>query len=136
MQTEPITRTHYGFETQFSEHYTKAVFNEFRTKLKKSTLFRVKANRDPSVDENNYLVTYHEPNDTFSWSNHEFKVVANPVKGEYTCECKLFEHTGTNRSPRKKLFNYRQLHQHNVCFPVYKMVKLTVFSITQKLPFC
>ena len=109
LQTEPTTRTHNGFEAQFSDHYTKVVFNEFRTKLKKSTLFRIKSNRDPAVDEHNYLVSYHEPNDTFSWSNHEFKVVANDVKGEYTCECKLFEHTGTYLS--EKLI---------ICFNVYK----------------
>lgn len=95
MQDEANTRTHYGFEKQFSIHYTKAVFAEFRTNLKKSTLFRVKANRDPLLDEHNYLVAYHEPTDTFSWSKHEFKVVANPEKGEYRCECMLWEHTGT-----------------------------------------
>ena len=95
MQTEPETRTYYGFEKQFSEEYTKAAFKEFRAKLKKSTLYRVKRNPDPELDEHNYLVTYHAPTGAFSWSNHEFKVVANPQKGEYSCKCLLWEHTGT-----------------------------------------
>jgi hypothetical protein len=40
-----VTQTYYGFKKQFSEEYTKAVFKEFRKKLKKSTLFRVQNNK-------------------------------------------------------------------------------------------
>lgn len=104
MQIEPNTRTHYGFEKQFSEHYTKAVFTEFRRKLKNRTLFRIKTSQDPTVDKHNYLVTYHEPTDMLSWSNHEFKVVANTETEEYSCECMLFEHTGKYRQRTQIIF--------------------------------
>ena len=96
MQSDPITRTYYGFENQFMKLYTKAIFKEFQVKLKKSTLFRIKQNPDyPELDEYNYLVTFHSPTDQFAWSAHEFKVVADTTKGEYRCECLLWEHTGT-----------------------------------------
>ena len=96
MQSDPITRTYYGFENQFMKLYTKVVFKEFPVKLNKSTLFRIKQNPDyPELDEYNYLVTFHSPTDQFAWSAHEFKVVADTTKGEYRCECLLWEHTGT-----------------------------------------
>ena len=117
MHTEPNTRTHYGFEKQFSEHYKKSVFTEFRRKLKKSTLFHIKTSQDPKVDKHNYLVTYHEPTDTFSWSNHEFKVIANTEIEEYSCECKMFEHTGTYR---QQIFFTRPIPNTKCDFTIYK----------------
>ena len=85
--------------------YTKAVFKEFQVKLKKSTLFRIKQNPDyPDNDEYNYLVTFHSPTNQFSWSAHEFKVVADTTKGEYRCECQLWEHTGTKCSLPKSIY--------------------------------
>nr|XP_051221661.1 uncharacterized protein LOC127339905 [Lolium perenne] len=49
-------RTHYGFEHQFQQLYTKTVFKEYQALLKKSTLFRIKPNPDyPELDEYNYL---------------------------------------------------------------------------------
>jgi hypothetical protein len=98
LQTDTNKRTHYGFENQFHDQYTKDVFKEFQQKLKKSTLFRVKPNPDyPNLDEYNYLVTYHQPTDDFSWSNHEFRVLEDPIRGDKRCECLLWEHTGTKK---------------------------------------
>lgn len=76
------------------QEYTRAVFKEMKKNFKKSTLYRVKRDPDPKLDEHNYLVTYHAPTDAFSWSAHDFKVVANPIEGKYRCECMLWEHTG------------------------------------------
>jgi hypothetical protein len=95
-QSKTNKRTHYGFEHQFQQLYTKTVFKELQALLKKSTLFRIKPNPDyPELDEYNYLVTYHQPTTDFSWSNHQFRVLADPIGGEYRCECLLWEHTGT-----------------------------------------
>nr|XP_051221299.1 protein FAR1-RELATED SEQUENCE 1-like [Lolium perenne] len=95
IQSKTNKRTHYGFEHQFQQLYTKTVFKELQALLKKSTLFRIKPNPDyPELDEYNYLVTYHQPTTDFSWSNHQFRVLADPIGGEYRCECLLWEHTG------------------------------------------
>ncbi|XP_071680117.1 protein FAR1-RELATED SEQUENCE 1-like [Lolium perenne] len=95
IQSKTNKRTHYGFEHQFQQLYTKTVFKELQALLKKSTLFRIKPNPDyPELDEYNYLVTYHQPTTDFSWSNHQFRVLADPIGGEYLCECLLWEHTG------------------------------------------
>ena len=91
MQGKSDTRTHYGFEKQFCNVYTKAVFAEFRIKLKKSTLFGV---RESTEGHPHYLVQYRHSEKEFSWSQHQFKVEANPEKGKYKCECILWEHTG------------------------------------------
>lgn len=96
LQSKTNKRTHYGFEHQFQQLYTKTVFKEYQAMLKKSTLFRIKPNPDyPDLDEYNYLVTYHQPTTDFSWSNHQFRVLADPIGGDYRCECLLWEHTGT-----------------------------------------
>src|SRR3954453_16574664 len=96
LQGDTNKRTHYGFEHQFQTLYMKTVFKEFQEKLKKSTLFRIKPNTEyPHLDEYNYLVTCHQPMGDFSWSNHVFRVLAEPIRGDYTCECMLWEHTGT-----------------------------------------
>nr|XP_051211727.1 protein FAR1-RELATED SEQUENCE 1-like [Lolium perenne] len=94
IQSKTNKRTHYGFEHQFQQLYTKTVFKEYQALLKKSTLFRIKPNPDyPELDEYNYLVTYHQPTTDFSWSNQQFRVLADPIRGEYRCECLLWEHT-------------------------------------------
>nr|XP_051207817.1 protein FAR1-RELATED SEQUENCE 12-like [Lolium perenne] len=90
---------------RFAEQVTKLIFQRRQAEnlktyaiqalLKKSTLFRIKPNPDyPELDEYNYLVTYHQPTTDFSWSNHQFRVLADPIGGEYRCECLLWEHTG------------------------------------------
>ena len=91
MQGKSDTRTHYGFEKQFCNVYTKAVFAEFRIKLKKSTLFGV---RESTEGHPHYLVQYRHSEKEFSWSQHQFKVEADPEKGKYKCECMHWEHTG------------------------------------------
>nr|XP_051197059.1 protein FAR1-RELATED SEQUENCE 1-like [Lolium perenne] len=88
IQSKTNKRTHYGFEHQFQQLYTKTVFKEYQALLKKSTLFRIKPNPDyPELDEYNYLVTYHQPTTDFSWSNHQFRVLADPIGGEYRLFC-------------------------------------------------
>ena len=64
------------------------------TKMKKSTLFDVK--EDPELLVPNYLVTYRNPEKTFLWSHHNFKVKADDQAGIFTCECMLWELTGKN----------------------------------------
>jgi hypothetical protein len=45
----------------------------------------------------NFLVYYGREGPTFSWSQHEFKVVCDEDKEEYRCECKRWEHTGKQK---------------------------------------
>jgi hypothetical protein len=66
------------------------MFAEFRKNLKKSTLFRV--TESPEWHPH-YLVQYGNPQKVFAWSQHEFRVEANPKEGIYRCECLLWEHT-------------------------------------------
>ena len=98
VQGKPDTRTHYGFEKQLSKVYTKAVYKDFRKKLKKSTLFAIK--EDPELLVPHYLVRFKKPCKVFSWSQHEFKVEADPTGGKYKCECMNWEHTGTSKNNR------------------------------------
>ena len=82
LQGTSDTSTHYGFERQLSKHYTKAVYADFKKKMKKSTLFDIK--EDPELLVPNYLVTYRNPEKTFSWSHHDFKVKADAQTGIFT----------------------------------------------------
>lgn len=93
LQGKPNTSTHYGFEKKLRKTYTIAVYKDFRDKFKKSTLYAVRIN--PELREPHYLVRFKNPYKTFSWSQHEFKVEADPNAGKFQCECMLWEHTGT-----------------------------------------
>ncbi|XP_020151447.1 protein FAR1-RELATED SEQUENCE 5-like [Aegilops tauschii subsp. strangulata] len=42
----------------------------------------------------NYLVRYKKTQKLSAWAQHAFQVVADPVGEIYTCECKLWDHTG------------------------------------------
>ena len=90
-----MTKTTYGYEEDMSIKYTRAVYTEMRTRMRKATLFRAK----PTAEPTKYLVYYHnkaghDDEERFSWSKHEFQVVADPENEIYECECKLWTHTG------------------------------------------
>ena len=79
MQTNPVTKTTCGYEEDMSIKYTRAVYTEMRNRMRNATLFRAKHTTEPTK----YLVYYHnkpghDDEERFSWSKHEFQVVADP----------------------------------------------------------
>ncbi|XP_073360272.1 protein FAR1-RELATED SEQUENCE 5-like [Aegilops tauschii subsp. strangulata] len=93
--TNHVTKTTYGYEEDMSIKYTRAVYTEMRNRMRNATLFRAKRTVEPTK----YLVYYHnkpghDDEEIFSWSKHEFQVVADPENEIYECECKLWTHTG------------------------------------------
>ena len=98
-----MTKTTYDYEEDISIKYTRAVYTEMRTRMRKATLFRAK----PIAKPTKYLVYYHnkpghDDEERFSWSKHEFQVVADPKNEIYECECKLWTHIG--ETPIKNKF--------------------------------
>ena len=79
------------FDEQLSRVYTRAVYNEYKREYDNSTAFLIE--NDPDK-ENGYLIRHQTWDGNFCWARHAFKVVANMDAGEYTCECKQWEHTG------------------------------------------
>jgi hypothetical protein len=43
-----------------------------------------------------YLMKHHRKSGGFCWSNHAIRVHANIENGEYRCEWRQWEHTGTS----------------------------------------
>jgi len=79
------------FDKQLSRVYTREVFKKYRETYIYSTAFRI----DPEEGKaNSYLVTHTNQSKAYSWFQHSFKVEADVNAGEYTCECKTWEHTG------------------------------------------
>ena len=86
--------------------YTRAVYTEMMTRMRKATLYRGK----PTTEPTKYLVYYHnktvhDDEERFSWSKHEFQVVADPDNEIYKCECKLWTHTGERKNKLIKYLN-------------------------------
>ena len=89
MQARPKTVTNYPLEHQLSRIYTRAVFRKYKEAYVYGASFLTK-----KVGAGRFLVVYGREGPTFSWSQHEFKVVCDEEKEEYKCECKQWEHTG------------------------------------------
>ncbi|XP_020186988.1 protein FAR1-RELATED SEQUENCE 5-like [Aegilops tauschii subsp. strangulata] len=53
--TNPVTKTTYDYEEDMAIKYTRAVYSEMRTRMRKATLFRAKSIAEPTK----YLVYYH-----------------------------------------------------------------------------
>ncbi|KAM3196560.1 hypothetical protein ACQJBY_072320 [Aegilops geniculata] len=87
-QARPATITNYPLENQLSRIYTRAVFNKYKDAYVYGTSFLTK-----KVDAGRFLVIYGRDGPSFSWSQHEFKVVCDEEKEDYRCECMQWEHT-------------------------------------------
>jgi hypothetical protein len=48
VQTNPVTKTTYGYKEDMSIKYTRAVYTEMRTRMRKATLFRAKPTAEPT----------------------------------------------------------------------------------------
>ena len=99
MQTNPVTKTTYDYEEDMYTKYTRAVYTEMRTRMRKAMLFCAKHTKEPTK----YLVYYHnkaghDDEERFAWSKHEFQVVADPDNEIYECECKLWTHTSERKN--------------------------------------
>lgn len=88
-QDRPKTITNYPLKHQQSRVYTRAVFRKYKEAYVYGTSFLTK-----KVGTGRFLVPYGRDRPTFSWSQHEFKVVCDEENEEYKCECKQWEHTG------------------------------------------
>ena len=84
--------THFGFKAQTLEKYTRSVYAVFWECLYHNTAFHIKISPENPM---NYLVYHYNQSREFVWSRHEFHVLADEVEGRFECECKLWEHTGT-----------------------------------------
>ena len=83
--------------------YTRAVYTEMRTRMRKAMLFCAK----PTTEPTKYLVYYHnkaghDDEDRFACSKHEIQVVADLGNEIYYCECKLWTHTGERKNKLTK----------------------------------
>ncbi|CAL5049424.1 unnamed protein product [Urochloa decumbens] len=96
------------FDEQLSRVYTRAVYKEYKEQYNKSTAFIIEPN--PEV-ENGYLVKHETGEGSFCWAQHHFKVVADIAAGEYSCECKQWEHTGLFCMHIIKAFTHLQVRR-------------------------
>ena len=99
----PVTKTAYKYEEVMDTKYARAMYSEMRTRMRKAMLFRTKR----TIEHTKYLVYYHnkpghDDEDRFSWSKHEFQVVADPKNEIYECDCKLSTHTGERKNKLTK----------------------------------
>lgn len=69
------------------------MFNDFEKKMIDCMAFDIEDN--PIEGETCYLVTHTNRSSKISWGQHQFKVRANKENGEFHCECKEWQHTGT-----------------------------------------
>jgi hypothetical protein len=81
----------YRFEVRISRAYTRAVMIRFEESMKYSTAYRIVTDSDGG--DNDCVVQHTKRSNKIVWGQHQFKVVANIEAGEYTCECKQWEHT-------------------------------------------
>ena len=93
IQVELVRACKAKFDEQLSRVYTRAVCQEYKKQYNNSTTFVIEPNPDPRVT-NGWLVKHENGEGSFCWAQHEFKVVADKEAGEYSCECKQWEHTG------------------------------------------
>ncbi|XP_039816252.1 protein FAR1-RELATED SEQUENCE 5 isoform X8 [Panicum virgatum] len=92
-QAELVRACKAKFDEQLSRLYTRAVYQEYKKQYNNSTTFVTEPNPDPRV-KNGWLVKHENGEGSFCWAQHEFKVVADKEAGEYSCECKQWEHIG------------------------------------------
>ncbi|CAN6338260.1 unnamed protein product [Urochloa humidicola] len=92
-QAEVVRACKAKFDEQLSRVYTRAVYQEYKKEYNNSTAFVIRPNPDPAV-KNGWLIKHESGEGSFCWAQHEFKVIADKEAGEYSCECKQWDHTG------------------------------------------
>jgi len=80
------------FDEQLSRVYTRVVYQEYKKQYNNSTMFVIEPDPDPRV-KNGWLVKHENGEGSFCWAQHAFMVVADKDAGEYSYECKQWEHT-------------------------------------------
>jgi len=93
VQAEVVRACKAKFDEQLSRVYTMAVYQEYKKQYNNSTAFVIEPDPDPRV-KNGWLVKHENGEGSFCWAQHAFRVVADKDAGEYSCECKQWEHTG------------------------------------------
>ena len=81
------------FDEQLSRVYTRVVYQEYKKQYNNSKAFVIEPDPDPKVKDG-WLVKLENGESNFCWAQHAFRVVADKDAGEYSCECKQWEHTG------------------------------------------
>lgn len=74
--------------------------------MRKASAYKVMP--DPIKGEHSWLVQHTKRSEKIVWGQHQFEVTVNQDSGEFTCECKTWEHTGTKLLPFPK-FNFVSL---------------------------
>ncbi|KAI4984356.1 hypothetical protein ZWY2020_057707 [Hordeum vulgare] len=133
-QARRKTITNYPLEHQLSRVYTRAVFRKYKEAYVYGTSFLTK-----KVGTGRFLVPYGRDRPTFSWSQHEFKVVFDEENEEYKCECKQWEHTGllcphliivmTNEQIQRLPSNGRHFNMLREAYAVLKELKVAVTQL-------
>ena len=83
---------HYIGSKWVSRAYTRAVMNRFEESMKYATAYKIL--KDADGCDNEWIVQHTKRSNKIVWGQHQFKITADIEAGEYTCECKQWEHTG------------------------------------------
>jgi hypothetical protein len=86
------TDTLYRFEVRVSRAYTRAVMNIFEESMKYTTAYIIL--KDTNGSNKDWIVQHTKRSNKIVWGQHQFKITADIEAGEYTCECKQWEHIG------------------------------------------
>ncbi|BAS97774.1 Os06g0475650 [Oryza sativa Japonica Group] len=90
-QAVPNVKTAWPFAEQLSRVYTRAVFKVFENTLDESVHFRIE---QYGVDQTQWIISHSKRSEKHDWCQRQFKVMADVVNGQFSCECMQWEHTG------------------------------------------
>jgi len=92
MQSKTLTKSKWEFEIQMRRIYTRNVFKDFEKKVVDYTAYKIEDNTE--AGRNCYLVCHTNKTAKITWGQHKFKVRADKENGDFSCECREWEHTG------------------------------------------
>jgi hypothetical protein len=90
-QARVESMTNWEFWVGLARLYTKNVYARWEETLVKASAYRV--TNDIEKGENCWLVQHTKRSEKIVWGQHQFQVYVNKETGEFTCECKTWEHT-------------------------------------------
>ncbi|CAD6226630.1 unnamed protein product [Miscanthus lutarioriparius] len=91
-KSKTLTKSKWEFEIQMGRIYTRNVFKDFEKKVVDYTAYKIEDNTE--AGRNCYLVCHTNKTAKITWGQHKFKVRADKENGDFSCECREWEHTG------------------------------------------
>lgn len=95
IQSKIESRTNWEFGVRLSHVYTRAVYSKWEETLSKASAYKISV--DSERGEHCWLVQHTKRSEKIVWGQHQFQVKVNQETGEFTCECKAWEHTGMTK---------------------------------------